>query len=103
ATSGRGRTVLGAPPYRHFDPSRTDRATYRPQEEVQEWLERDPLDIARARLAELCVPVEDAVAADDRAAAVVAAAVAAAKAAPPPDPAEALTDVWADGGSSWRT
>jgi acetoin:2,6-dichlorophenolindophenol oxidoreductase subunit alpha len=29
--------------------------------------------------------------------------VDAAKNAPPPDPAEALTDVWADGGAAWRT
>jgi pyruvate dehydrogenase E1 component alpha subunit len=33
----------------------------------------------------------------------VAEAVAAAKAAPDPDPGDAMTDVWADGGSAWRT
>jgi pyruvate dehydrogenase E1 component alpha subunit len=49
------------------------------------------------------VPEADVADADRRAADVVAAAVEAAKAAPPADPAEALTDVWADGGSSWRT
>jgi pyruvate dehydrogenase E1 component alpha subunit len=103
ARSGQGPTVLEARTYRHFGHSRTDPATYRPASEVQEWLARDPLDIARARLAELGVPIEDAVAADDRAAAVVAAAVAAAKAAPAPDPSDAFTDVWADGGSQWRT
>jgi len=103
ARSGQGPTVIEARTYRHFGHSRTDPATYRPAEEVQEWLERDPLDIARARLAALGVPVEDAVQADDRAAQVVAAAIAAARAAPAPDPAEALTDVWADGGSQWRT
>ena len=99
ARSGQGPTVLEARTYRHFGHSRTDPATYRPPEEVQEWLERDPLDIARARLAELGVPVEQAIEADDRAAGLVAAAVAAARAAPPPDPADAFTDVWADGGS----
>jgi pyruvate dehydrogenase E1 component alpha subunit len=103
ARAGEGPTILEARTYRHFGHSRTDPATYRPAEEVQEWMERDPLDIARARLAALGVPVEDVVAADERAAAVVAAAVAAARAAPPPDPADAFTDVWADGGSSWRT
>jgi pyruvate dehydrogenase E1 component alpha subunit len=103
ARAGEGPTILEARTYRHFGHSRTDPATYRPAEEVQEWLERDPLDLARARLAALGVPVEDVVAADNRAAAVVAAAVAAARAAPPPDPAEAFTDVWADGGSTWRT
>ena len=46
---------------------------------------------------------EEIVAADERAERLVADAVAAAKAAPPADPAEALTDVWADGGAAWRT
>jgi acetoin:2,6-dichlorophenolindophenol oxidoreductase subunit alpha len=103
ARAGEGPTVIEARTYRHFGHSRTDPATYRPAEEVREWLERDPLDIARARLAALDVPVETLVAADERAAAVVAAAVAAARAAPAPDPADAFTDVWADGGSQWRT
>ena len=40
---------------------------------------------------------------DGRVAELVAAAVSAAKAAPPADPAEAFTDVWADGGAQWRT
>ena len=103
ARSGGGPTLLEARTYRHFGHSRTDPATYRPPEEVQEWLQRDPLDIARARLAALGVAAEDAVAADDRANQLVEAAIAAARAAPPPDPSDALTDVWADGGSQWRT
>jgi TPP-dependent pyruvate/acetoin dehydrogenase alpha subunit len=103
ARSGQGPTVLEALTYRHFGHSRTDPATYRPAEEVQEWLERDPLDIARSRLAALGVPVEDAVQADERAAQLVAAAIAAARAAPGPDPSDARTDVWADGGSQRRT
>jgi pyruvate dehydrogenase E1 component alpha subunit len=41
--------------------------------------------------------------ADERAERVVADAIEAAKAAPEPDPADALTDVWADGGAAWRT
>jgi acetoin:2,6-dichlorophenolindophenol oxidoreductase subunit alpha len=103
ARAGQGPTVIEARTYRHFGHSRTDPATYRPAEEVAEWMERDPLDIARSRLAGLGVPVQRAVEADDRAARLVAAAVAAARAAPPPDPSDALTDVWADGGSQWRT
>src|SRR5258706_15084531 len=87
---GAGPTLLEARTYRHFGHSRTDPATYRPPEEVQEWLQRDPLDIARARLAALSVPVEDAVAADDRANRLVEAEIAAGRAAPPPDPTGAL-------------
>jgi TPP-dependent pyruvate/acetoin dehydrogenase alpha subunit len=103
ARNGGGPTVLEAQTYRHFGHSRTDPATYRPQAEVDSWLKRDPLIVARTRLAELGVPAASADEADERAAREVAEAVDAAKAAPYPDPAEALTDLWADGGSAWRT
>jgi acetoin:2,6-dichlorophenolindophenol oxidoreductase subunit alpha len=103
ARSGGGPTVLEAETYRHFGHSRTDPATYRPAGEVAEWLSRDPLDIARGRLADLGVPQEDIDAAAARAAATVTAAVAEAKAAAGPDPAQAFADVWADGGYEWRT
>jgi len=103
ARSGHGPTVLEARTYRHFGHSRTDPATYRPEEEVREWMRRDPLDIAITRLTALGVPAESVALADELAAQVVTEAVAAARAAPAADPAEALTDVWADGGSAWRT
>ncbi|MGH3461371.1 MAG: thiamine pyrophosphate-dependent dehydrogenase E1 component subunit alpha [Kribbellaceae bacterium] len=100
ARAGDGPTILEALTYRHFGHSRTDPATYRPADEVEAWLARDPLTIARARLAELGTSTA---AADERAERTVAEAVEAAKAAPPADPAEAFTDVWADGGAAWRT
>jgi TPP-dependent pyruvate/acetoin dehydrogenase alpha subunit len=103
ARAGDGPTVLEARTYRHFGHSRTDPATYRPAGEVEEWLARDPLVLARERLLKLGLAestVEDADAGVER---EVAAAVAEARAAPPADPAEALTDVWADGGVAWRT
>jgi acetoin:2,6-dichlorophenolindophenol oxidoreductase subunit alpha len=103
ARAGEGPTVLEAKTYRHFGHSRTDPASYRPAEEVKQWLSRDPLDIARARLEALGVPGESVTAADERAARTVEEAVATARAAPGPDPGTALTDVWADGGSAWRT
>jgi acetoin:2,6-dichlorophenolindophenol oxidoreductase subunit alpha len=103
ARSGGGPALIEALTYRHFGHSRTDPASYRPAAEVEQWLSRDPLDLARARLRALGVPDESVAAADERAASTVAEAVAAAKAAPDPDPGEAMTDVWADGGSAWRT
>jgi acetoin:2,6-dichlorophenolindophenol oxidoreductase subunit alpha len=103
ARRGDGPTVIEALTYRHFGHSRTDPATYRPAEEVEEWLARDPLLVARERLRAAGVTDDDSDAADGRAAAVVAEASAAARAAPPADQAEAFTDVWADGGSTWRT
>ncbi|MEV0238683.1 thiamine pyrophosphate-dependent dehydrogenase E1 component subunit alpha [Streptomyces sp. NPDC050674] len=103
ARAGDGPAVLEAETYRHFGHSRADPAAYRPAEEVERWLKHDPLDLARGRLAELGVAEETLAEADERARAVVERAVEAAKAAPPPDPRSALTDVWADGGATWRT
>ena len=103
ARAGDGPTVIEARTYRHYGHSRTDPAKYRSAEEVDSWLARDPLTVARAALAGLGVDPGAADVADARAAEVVAAAVAAAKAAPPADPAQAWTDVWADGSATWRT
>jgi TPP-dependent pyruvate/acetoin dehydrogenase alpha subunit len=103
ARSGGGPTVIEALTYRHFGHSRTDPGTYRPAAEVEEWLRRDPLELARARLQAAGVPAESVTMAGERAGGAVAAAVAEARAAPGPDPADALRDVWADGGSAWRT
>ena len=102
ARAGDGPTVLEAQTYRHFGHSRTDPATYRPEDEVRRWMERDPLAVTRDQLAELGLSDHAVLEADERAARVVSAAIEAAKAAPPADPAEALTDVWADGGAQWR-
>jgi pyruvate dehydrogenase E1 component alpha subunit len=95
--------VLEAQTYRHFGHSRTDPATYRPAGELEEWLSRDPLDVASRRLSDLGVPEPEVAAVTERAARTVADAVAAARAAGSADPAQALTDVWADGGYQWRT
>jgi acetoin:2,6-dichlorophenolindophenol oxidoreductase subunit alpha len=103
ARAGDGPTLIEARTYRHYGHSRTDPARYRPEEEVREWLERDPLILARARLTRLGIGQSDIDAADARAEQVVTAAIEAAKAAPDADPAEALTDVWADGSATWRT
>jgi acetoin:2,6-dichlorophenolindophenol oxidoreductase subunit alpha len=103
ARSGRGPTVLEAQTYRHFGHSRTDPATYRPEGELEDWLSRDPLAVAAARLDGMGVLREEIDAAADRAEKTVADAVAAARAAGSADPAQALTDVWADGGYQWRT
>jgi pyruvate dehydrogenase E1 component alpha subunit len=103
ARGGDGPTVIEARTYRHYGHSRTDPAKYRPAEEVSAWLARDPLTVARAHLAERGVSEVDIAAAESRAATTVADAVAAAKAAPDADPAEAFTDVWADGSATWRT
>ena len=102
ARAGEGPTLIEARTYRHHGHSRTDPATYRPADEVEEWLARDPLLLARRRLAELGVPEAEVDAADERAERLVKEAVAEAESGPEADPADALTDVWADGGATWR-
>jgi pyruvate dehydrogenase E1 component alpha subunit len=103
ARAGEGPALIEALTYRHFGHSRTDPGKYRPEEEVKEWLARDPLTVARNRLVELGTTEDQISAADARAERVVVDAVAAARAAPDADLAEALTDVWADGSMTWRT
>jgi acetoin:2,6-dichlorophenolindophenol oxidoreductase subunit alpha len=103
ARDGGGPTVLEARTYRHYGHSRTDPAKYRPADEVAQWLARDPLTVARNHLAARGVSEVDIAAAEERASATVADAVADAKSAPDADPAEAFTDVWADGSAAWRT
>jgi pyruvate dehydrogenase E1 component alpha subunit len=103
ARAGDGPTVIEARTYRHYGHSRTDPATYRPADEVRDWLAHDPLTVARERLAELGVAEDIVSDVDKRVAGTVAAAITAAKEAPPADLAEAFTDVWADGSATWRT
>jgi TPP-dependent pyruvate/acetoin dehydrogenase alpha subunit len=103
ARAGDGPSVIEAETYRHHGHSRTDPGKYRPAEEVERWMKHDPLDIARARLEAEGVEPAEIQRIDDRAATHVAEAVDAAKNAPDADPAEAFTDVWADGSATWRT
>ena len=103
ARRGEGPTVIEARTYRHFGHSRTDPAKYRPADEVEDWLRRDPLLVTKEQMIGMGVDPAEVDATDNRAAAVVAAAYEAAQAAPDADPAQALTDVWADGGAAWRS
>ncbi len=86
AREGGGPTFIECKTYRHRGHSRTDPAKYRPQEELDAWLKRDPLILYRARLKELKLLTDreaDQISADARAAAQAAAQRAAA--APWPD------------------
>lgn len=96
ARAGEGPTFLEYKTYRHRGHSRSDPAKYRPADEVQAWLERDPLLVARRRL----IAAGDSTAADlDQVdadvAAEVDAAVARATAADMPALREVTTHVYA--------
>jgi TPP-dependent pyruvate/acetoin dehydrogenase alpha subunit len=103
ARAGDGPTVIEALTYRHHGHSRSDPGKYRPQEEVDAWLKRDPLLVLAERLRDRGVEQAAVDELDNQASEEVAAAVEAAKAAPPPATETAFTDVWADGGAQWRS
>ena len=104
ARSGRGPVLIEAMTYRMFGHSRGDQALYRPQGEVDEWAARDPLTTYRQRLLDARVVDEAQLAAiDAEVPAQVNTATEAAKAGPHPTEAVLLTELWADGGSSWRS
>jgi acetoin:2,6-dichlorophenolindophenol oxidoreductase subunit alpha len=103
ARAGDGPTIIEALTYRQYGHSRSDPAKYRPKEEVDAWLQRDPLTVLADRLKSNGVSEQAIKERRGRAEELVAAAVEAAKAAPAADEATAFTDVWADGGAQWRT
>jgi TPP-dependent pyruvate/acetoin dehydrogenase alpha subunit len=86
ARSGGGPTLLECRTYRHYGHSKSDPAPYRPKEEVEEWLARDPLKLARARLLEDGISEAQLDEAEANAGALIEQAVAGALAAPYPDP-----------------
>lgn len=102
ARSGEGPSLIEAKTYRHGGHSRADPGDYRPDEEVEEWLARDPVPNYRQRLLDEGVDAADLDAIEAEADADVDEATEAAKSGPVPDIESAFTDVWADGGSSWR-
>lgn len=52
ARAGEGPTLVEGLTYRHRGHSRTDPATYRPEGELEEWLQRDPIPRLEALLVE---------------------------------------------------
>ena len=102
ARAGGGPSIIEAKTYRHGGHSRADPGQYRPDAEVEAWLEHDPIGMYHQRLLDLGVGEDRLAAIIGEVAAEIERATEAAKAAPEPA-AEALwTNVWADGGSQWR-
>ncbi|MBS1878443.1 MAG: thiamine pyrophosphate-dependent dehydrogenase E1 component subunit alpha [Actinobacteria bacterium] len=88
ARGGDGPTLLECRTYRHFGHSKSDPAKYRPAEEVEHWLGRDPLVVARERLRSEGVTEEELAATEEATREGLERALEAALAAPFPDPAE---------------
>ncbi|MGH2384428.1 MAG: thiamine pyrophosphate-dependent enzyme, partial [Candidatus Limnocylindria bacterium] len=89
--------------YRQGGHSRADPGTYRPEEEVKAWMARDPIPMYRQRLLDAGVVDDELAKIEAEVKESVAEAERAARAAPDPDPETATTQLWADGGSSWRS
>jgi TPP-dependent pyruvate/acetoin dehydrogenase alpha subunit len=95
ARGGAGPTLLECQTYRHFGHSKSDPGKYRPPDEVESWLARDPLDLARARLLDLGLSEDDLSAKDAEIDAQMDRAVEGALAAAYPDPER-------DGGTEFK-
>jgi acetoin:2,6-dichlorophenolindophenol oxidoreductase subunit alpha len=102
ARKGGGPALIEAMTYRHSGHSRADPAKYRPEGELEKWLERDPINIYRERLVKL--GVADATLKDIESDTMrkVDEATVAAKASSPPSLDVIEKQVWADGGAAWR-
>ncbi len=94
--AGKGPILVECKTYRQRGHSRSDAAKYRPSEEVERWLARDPIVITRAQLLDQAVIGADEI---DRTEAEVQAQVRAAAAraetAPWPNPEAITGDVYA--------
>ena len=102
ARAGDGPSLIEAKTYRHSGHSRADPATYRPEGELEKWLERDPLKIYRKRLIDFGVKESKVVAIEKAVLKAVDDATEFAKNSSTPSRDVLMTEVWADGGASWR-
>jgi acetoin:2,6-dichlorophenolindophenol oxidoreductase subunit alpha len=103
ARAGEGPSLVEAVTYRHGGHSRADPGKYRPDDEVAEWLGRDPVPMYRERLVGEGVEAGVLDGIDAEVLAAVDLATEEAKAGPLPDAASLDTQLWADGGSAWRS
>ena len=102
ARKGGGPALIEAKTYRHSGHSRADPAKYRPEGELERWMERDPLKVYRARLLELGFTEGTLADMEGTAMGKVDEATAIAKASPMPSIADIEKNVWADGSAAWR-
>jgi len=102
ARSGDGPSLVEALTYRHGGHSRGDPATYRPKDEVREWMSRDPIQIYRQRLTSSGVEAEALRKIDEETRKKVDEATDEARNAPDAKIDDIESQVWSDGGSAWR-
>ena len=94
--------MIEAKTYRHGGHSRADPGKYRPDEEIAEWMAKDPIPRYRLRLLEAGVSESELLEVEAQVNADVDEATDAAKAGGVPGEDLLMKDVWADGGAAWR-
>jgi TPP-dependent pyruvate/acetoin dehydrogenase alpha subunit len=102
ARSGDGPSLIEVQTYRHGGHSRADPGKYRPDEEVQAWLKKDPISNYRQKLLDAGIAEATLDAIDAERAAEVDQAEETARNSPPPPLDIAEIDVWSDGSATWR-
>lgn len=95
ARAGEGPTLVEALTYRHKGHSRSDPAAYRPEGELEEWLQRDPLLVAEQALRERGVEQDALDALREEVARDVLAALERATSWPDPAPEARFEEVYA--------
>src|SRR5215204_3557291 len=88
AREGGGPMLLECRTYRHFGHSKSDPAKYRPADEVERWLKRDPLTVARERLLAEGHSEKEVADTEQQTRERIEAAAEAARAGPFPDPGD---------------
>jgi acetoin:2,6-dichlorophenolindophenol oxidoreductase subunit alpha len=102
ARRGDGPSLIECLTYRHSGHSRADPAKYRPEGELDRWLERDPVKIYRRRLLDFGISPDEIAGIEERSRQKVEDATAACKASPPAPEMLLTADVYDDGGWAWR-
>jgi len=96
ARRGEGSTLIECKTYRHKGHSRVDPAKYRPREEVEEWLRKDPIKRLRDKLIQTDISMEaELQEIEKRVSNEIEDAVKFAVESPYPTPEEALEDIYA--------
>lgn len=94
ARAGEGPTLIEAMTYRQSGHSRSDAAHYRPDGELDYWLDRDPITIAQQKLREVGVEQSVLDTVRDKADTTVREAADRALSWPEPKPEDRFNDVW---------
>jgi len=102
ARAGEGPSLIEALTYRHGGHSRADPGKYRPDEEVAQWMAKDPIPRYHQRLLQRGVSEEVLTGIEHDVIDEVERSTEEAKAGAIPGEDLLMKDVWADGSGSWR-